>query len=61
MQPDLDRVANWGYADATLERTWDEILSRNKARRLGFHDWDHSPARFFAVLNRYRQAKILPK
>ena len=31
-QPRLDRVANWGYADATLERTWDEILSHNKAR-----------------------------
>ena len=60
VQPDLDRVANWGYADATLERTWDEILSHNKARRLGFHDWDDSLARFFAVLDRYRQAGILP-
>ena len=60
VQPDLDRVANWGYADATLERTWDEILSHTKARRLGFHDWDDSPARFFTVLDQYRQAKILP-
>ena len=34
VQPRLDRVANWGYADATLEPTWDEILSHNKARRL---------------------------
>ena len=59
-QPRLDRVANWGYADATLERTWDEILSHNKARRLGFHDWDDSLARFFAVLDQYRQAGILP-
>ncbi|MDE0448807.1 MAG: NAD-dependent epimerase/dehydratase family protein [Spirochaetaceae bacterium] len=60
VQPDLDRVANWGYADATLERTWDEILSHNKARRLGFHDWDDSPVRFFTILDRYRQARILP-
>ena len=59
-QARLDRVANWGYADATLERTWDEILSHNKARRLGFHDWDDSLARFFAVLGAYRQAGILP-
>ncbi len=60
VQPDLDRVANWGYADATLERTWDEILSHNKARRLGFHDWDDSLTRFFTVLDRYRRARILP-
>ena len=60
VQPRLDRVANWGYADATLERTWDEILSHNKARRLGFHDWDVSLARFFLVLDKYRQAGILP-
>ena len=59
-QPRLDRVANWGYADATLERTWDEILSHNKARRLGFHDWDDSLARFFTVLAEYRRARILP-
>ena len=59
VQPRLDRVANWGYADATLERTWDEILSHNKTRRLGFHDWDDSLARFFAVLDQYRQAGIL--
>ena len=60
VQPRLDRVANWGYADATLERTWDEILSHNKARRLGFHDWDDSLPRFFAVLDQYREAGILP-
>ena len=59
-QPRLDRVANWGYADATLERTWDEILSHNKARRLGFHGWDDSLTRFFAVLAEYRRAGILP-
>ena len=59
-QARLDRVANWGYADATLERTWDEILSHNKARRLGFHGWDDSLARFFAVLDEYRRARILP-
>ena len=60
VQPDLDRVANWGYADATLERTWDEILSHNKARRLGFHAWDDSLTRFFTVLDQYRRARILP-
>ena len=60
VQPRLDRVANWGYADATLERTWDEILSHTKARRLGFHDWDDSLPRFFAILDQYRQARILP-
>ena len=60
VQPDLDRVANWGYAGATLERTWDEIYSHNKARRLGFHAWDDSLARFFTVLAEYRRAGILP-
>ena len=56
----LDRVANWGFADATLERYWDEILCHNKARRFGFHDWDNSEEKFFAVLRQYRAARILP-
>ncbi len=56
----LDQVANWAYADATLERYWDEILSHNKARSLGFHEWDDSEERFFAILDEYRQARILP-
>ena len=56
----IDRVANWGYLDATLERYWDEILCHNKARQFGFHDWDNSEEKFFALLQQYRDAKILP-
>ena len=57
----LSDVANWGFADATLERYWDEILSHNKLRRFGFDDWDDSVDRFFSVLEQYRGAGILPR
>ena len=56
----LSEVASWGYLDATLERTWDEILGTNKARRFGFHDWQDSEARLLALIGEYRAAKILP-
>ena len=56
----LSAVANWGYLDATLERTWDEILGTTKARAFGFHDWEDSEARLLALIGEYRAAKILP-
>ena len=56
----LSEVANWGYLDATLERTWDEILSTGKARSFGFHDWADSEERLLALIGEYRAAKILP-
>ena len=53
-------IANWGYLDATLERTWDEIFSTTKARRFGFHDWEDSEERLLALIGEYRAPKILP-
>lgn len=56
----LAAVANWAFADATLIRWWDEIMSTNKARTHGFHDWDDSEHRFLSIIQQYRDAKILP-
>ncbi|MEM7405874.1 MAG: SDR family oxidoreductase [Pseudomonadota bacterium] len=56
----LEDVANWEYLDATLERTWDEILSTNKARAFGFHGWADTLAEFATLLGRYRKMRILP-
>lgn len=56
----LSAVASWGYLDATLERTWDEILGTTKARRFGFHEWEDSEARLLALIGEYRAAGILP-
>jgi nucleoside-diphosphate-sugar epimerase len=56
----LDAVANWGYLDATLERSWDEIMSTNKARKFGFHGWADSELLLLETLEQYRSAQILP-
>ena len=56
----LSGVANWGYLDATVERYWDEIMSHNKARKFGFHDWDDSEDRFLTILKLYQKNKLLP-
>ena len=56
----LDEVANWAFADATLERTWDEILCHNRARAHGLDGWDDSSSRFARILGKYQQAHILP-
>ena len=56
----LSEVANWAFADATLERHWDEILCHNKARDHGLQKWDDSEKRFLEILESYRKARILP-
>jgi len=60
-EPDLNQVANWSYADATLARHWDEILCHNKVRHHGFLDWDDSREKFLKVLQQYRETRILPE
>ena len=57
---EVSAVANWRFADATFERDWDEILCHNRARRHGLDEWDDSIARFFKLLETYREARILP-
>ena len=56
----LSELANWGFADATLERYWDEIFCHNKSRRLGFNEWDESELRFIKILKKYQALKLLP-
>ncbi|MGI9419299.1 MAG: SDR family oxidoreductase [Geminicoccaceae bacterium] len=56
----LSALASWPYADATLERSWDEAMSTIKARSSGFHDCADSEAIFLDILERYRAAKLLP-
>jgi nucleoside-diphosphate-sugar epimerase len=56
----LSAVAHWAYADMTLMRWWDEYQLTNKARAFGFHDWRDSEDEFLSILERYRQARILP-
>ncbi len=56
----LSGVANWPFADATLERDWDEILCHNRSRKHGLDGWDNSVARFFEIMETYRKARILP-
>lgn len=56
----LADVANWAFADATLERTWDEVLCHNKGRRFGLDEWDDTEPRFLKILQSYREAGILP-
>lgn len=61
LQPrSLAEIANWPYADSTLERSWDELMCTNKARKFGFLSWVDSEHQFFAILESYRQARILP-
>ena len=56
----LASLAHWAFADATLERTWDEIMSTMKARQFGFHEFADSEATFLDLLSRYRNANLLP-
>lgn len=54
------RMALWGFADFVLAQDFDLISDTTKARRFGFHDVVDSEAMFFGLLDRYREARLLP-
>jgi nucleoside-diphosphate-sugar epimerase len=57
----LAAVANWAFADATLLRWWDEILSTNKAREFGFHDWTTANAGSWRSCSNIERQRSCPK
>ncbi len=56
----LSTLVNWAFADSTLERSWDEIMSTIKGRTFGFHHCVDSEVDFLTILDRYRASKLLP-
>jgi nucleoside-diphosphate-sugar epimerase len=60
IEPKLDDVADWAFADFMWSHDYDVVSSTTKLRRAGFHEIIDTGEMLLAHLTRYREAKILP-
>jgi nucleoside-diphosphate-sugar epimerase len=55
-----DELALWTYGDFVLTPSWDHLLSMNRAREHGFHDFVDTERMIFGMLDRLREWRIIP-
>jgi nucleoside-diphosphate-sugar epimerase len=60
VEPDIDRVASWWHTDSDLGRGIEVLTDMNKSRNAGFTQTRDTRASFFAYVEQYRAARILP-
>lgn len=63
IEPDLRRIANWGYGDTNFRIWWDDMASNAKIRRAGFETPDRvitSRSAILGALQAYRDARVIP-
>lgn len=59
-EPDLGRLASAWHTDADLGRPIEVVTDMSKSRRLGFLDYQATDDSFFNLLERLREARIIP-
>jgi nucleoside-diphosphate-sugar epimerase len=57
----LDDLAAWGFLDFLTSQRYDVVSSMVKIRQAGFHETVDSIDCFMAHLDRYQEARILPR
>jgi hypothetical protein len=56
----LEQVAQWSFGDFMLRQSCDVISSMTKIRSAGFHDVVDTEEMYLALLQQYRDARVLP-
>jgi len=56
----LDEVAPWSFGDFVFGQRCDVISSMTKIRKIGFHEVMDTEEMYLAILQQYREARILP-
>jgi nucleoside-diphosphate-sugar epimerase len=56
----LEQLAPWPFGDFVFGQRCDVISSMTKIRKIGFHDVVDTEEMYLAVLQQYRDARILP-
>lgn len=59
-EPDVGRIASWGYGDFMFRIGWDDMSSTVKIRRAGFDPVYDSWQSFRDALNAYRARRVIP-
>lgn len=60
VEPRLDRIAPWAFADFVFHQTYDVLSITTKIRMAGFHDTVATQEQLVAHLRAYQEARILP-
>ncbi|MCB1509353.1 MAG: SDR family oxidoreductase [Hyphomicrobiaceae bacterium] len=61
VEPDITRIAPWGFADFVFHQAYDVLSIMTKIRIAGFHDTIATEANLIAHIERYQDARILPR
>jgi nucleoside-diphosphate-sugar epimerase len=56
----LDQLAPWSFGDFAFGQRCDVISNITKIRKIGFHDVVDTEEMYLAILQQYRDARILP-
>ncbi len=59
-EPDIDKLVSWWHTDGDLGRTLECVNDMTKSRELGFTIYQQTPASFFELFDRLKQARIIP-
>lgn len=60
VEPDLDALVSWGFADYVFGTTWDVMCDAVKIRKCGFWDYVDSETMLVERLQQLRSLKIIP-
>ena len=59
-QPDIVKLVDWNFMDATLALQWDQTMSLEKLRGHGFVERVDTRAKMLEILRDYRRLRVLP-
>jgi nucleoside-diphosphate-sugar epimerase len=60
-EADLGRLASWWHTDADLGRPMEVLTDMTKSRKAGFLDYQSTPDAFFALFDRLKAERIIPR
>lgn len=60
VESNVDRLASWWHTDADLGRTIECVNDMTKSRRLGFMEYQETPASFFELFARLKASRVIP-
>jgi len=59
-QPDIAKLVDWHFMDATLALQWDQTMSLDKLRGKGFAEQVETRGMILDILRQYGQRRVLP-
>jgi hypothetical protein len=61
VEADIGKLASWWHTDADLGRPMEVLTDMSKSRKAGFLDYQSTPDAFFALFDRLKAKRIIPR